>query len=201
MHIFAHTATVALASVALLLPGVAFAEEPADAAIHDLMAGYVQDNALAILSHDAVIAAIEASNAASAGLSEAAIETADQAWRVESEQGGAGLYDAVRGTDASEALADFAHESRGEIIQIMIMDNIGMLVATNQLTGDLYQGDELKFSETYPNGADAVFVAAPEFDEELQIFTAVTSVTVTHPETGEPIGAASFFLNADLLLQ
>jgi hypothetical protein len=80
-----------------------------------------------------------------------------------------------------------------------MMDARGLNVAASSVTSDYWQGDEEKFTATYPLGPDAVHISEVEFDESTQTFQAQVSLPVTDPATGAVIGAITIGVAADRL--
>ena len=79
------------------------------------------------------------------------------------------------------------------------MDAKGLDVAQSTLTSDYWQGDEAKWSETYPVGPDAVQIGEIEQDESTQVFQSQVSIAVTDPATGEVIGAITVGVDVSML--
>ena len=128
---------------------------------------------------------------------------------------GAGLGELQRLKDAVNA-AETAHEdavaqradalrahmadANGAILEILVMDARGLNVAASGVTSDYWQGDEAKFTQTYPLGPDAMHHGEVAFDESSQAYQAQVSFTISDPKTGRPIGAMTVGLNAELLM-
>jgi hypothetical protein len=149
-------------------------------------------------AHDAnIISAIQAKNAETAGMSEAEIIELDNQWRAEVGTGSTPLIDAVMGTDLSAFLKQKVADSGGRITEIFVMDAKGLNVASSGVTSDYWQGDEAKFTETYPKGSGTIFVDKVEFDESSQSYAGQISVAITDPATGQVIGAMTVSLNAE----
>jgi len=79
------------------------------------------------------------------------------------------------------------------------MDAKGLNVGQSDPTSDYWQGDEAKWQKTFSAGADAVFVDEVEQDESTQQLQSQASFTISDPETGEPIGAATAGINLEML--
>ena len=80
------------------------------------------------------------------------------------------------------------------------MDAHGLNVAATAPTSDMWQGDEAKFTETYPKGPDATHFSEVEFDESSQIFQGQISIPMVDPDTGEVVGAMTVGVNAEALM-
>lgn len=151
------------------------------------------------LSDPALIAAIKAQNEANGGLSEADIDALDQQWRAQVGASDAALIDGVLGAAVSATLADIRDASEGLFTEIFVMDKVGLNVAASDVTSDYWQGDEAKWRETFLVGADAVHLGEVELDESTQTYQAQVSLSIADPETGAPIGAATFGVNVEFL--
>jgi hypothetical protein len=75
------------------------------------------------------------------------------------------------------------------------MDANGLNVGQSSITGDYWQGDEAKFQKTFPNGADAVFIDEPEWDDDNKIWRAQMNMSIADPDNGKTIGAATVEFN------
>ncbi|MEL7097593.1 MAG: hypothetical protein AAGM84_02075 [Pseudomonadota bacterium] len=160
------------------------------------MSDYAAAQSADWLISDTLVAAIRAQNAATAGYDQDRIDALDSTWRAEVGTDGSALIDSVLGNDASALLSAGVAASGGVITEVFVMDARGLNVASSGVTSDYWQGDEAKFQQTFPVGAGAVHVSDVEFDESTQTYQGQVSMTLTDPETGAPIGAVTFGLNA-----
>jgi hypothetical protein len=151
------------------------------------------------LSSPELVAAVAAQNAAHDGLSAAEIEALDAQWREEVSAGGGEMIERLMTAPASERLRAVQAGHGGLLTEVFVMDRYGLNVAQSDPTSDYWQGDEAKFQETYPMGADAVFIDEVEFDESTQTLQTQVSFTLTDPETGEPVGAVTAALDVERL--
>jgi hypothetical protein len=133
--------------------------------------------------------AIVAQNALTSGYTQADIDRLDLAWRAEVGSDDSALIGGVVDNPASDALRDVVAASGGVITEIFIMDAQGLNVAASGVTSDYWQGDEEKFTATFPLGADAVHISEVELDESTQSYQAQVSLPMTDPVTGAVIGA------------
>ena len=161
---------------------------------------YMEETVAAWMADPAIVDSIKAQNEANAGLTAADIDVLDEAWIAESAMGGGALYEAVLANPTSQQLIAWEQGEGGMIVQMWIMDNHGLNVGQTALTGDLNQGDEAKWMETYAVGPDAMHIDEVEFDEEVQAYVVQSSMTVVDPSTGEPIGAVTVGINAEFLM-
>jgi hypothetical protein len=144
--------------------------------------------------------AVVAQNAVTAGYTQAEIDTLDQTWRAEVGSADSALINGVLDHAASDLLREWVEASGGTITEVFVMDARGLNVASSGLTSDYWQGDEEKFTETFPLGAEAVHISEVEFDESTQSYQVQVSVPLVDPATGAVVGAMTVGLNADRLL-
>lgn len=152
-----------------------------------------------MLEDPAIVAAIRAQNADHAGLSQADIDTLDQKWRAEVGSSDAPTISPVLEGEVASMLRALRDESGGLFTEIFVMDNHGLNVAASDTTSDYWQGDEAKWQQTFKVGPDAVHVSDVELDESTQSYQGQVSLSIADPETGEPIGAATFGVNIEYL--
>ena len=182
--------TIALVA-ATLAAGPTLASEPVDA-----MAAFVRAQTQAWVATPAVIEALRAQNVETASLTQADIDAMDQDWRNEVGQADQPLIASVTSNPASLHLRDRVSAAQGMITEVFVMDARGLNVATSAVTSDYWQGDEVKFQETFPKGPGAVHVSEVEFDESTQTYQAQVSLSIADPQSGEVIGAVTFGINA-----
>ncbi|MGO4853403.1 hypothetical protein [Phaeovulum sp. W22_SRMD_FR3] len=158
---------------------------------------YINDHVMAWATSPSVIAAVKAQDAANTGLSEDQILAMDAAWRAEVSASAKPTIDPVMNNPISSFLREQVAASGGEIAEAFVMDNRGLNVATAELTSDYWQGDEDKFTMTYPKGAGAMLIGDVEFDESSQLYTVQVSFTLVDPSDNAPVGAMTVSLNAE----
>jgi hypothetical protein len=142
----------------------------------------------ALAAEPVLVEAIVAQNAVTAAYDQAEIDRLDAQWRAEVDAARRPLIDAVLANAASRRLAEIAEASAGQYAEIIATDARGLNVAQSAITSDYWQGDEEKFTETFPRGAGAVFLGEVEEDESTQTFQSQVSLTIVDPATGTPIG-------------
>lgn len=152
-----------------------------------------------IAQNPALVAAIIAQNAETAGYDAAQIDALDQQWRAEVDAADKPLINKVMGTEASAALLAAQDASTGLFTEIFATDAVGLNVAQSTVTSDYWQGDEDKFSKTFSVGADAVFLGEVEQDESTQTYQSQVSITVVDPATGSPIGSITAGVDLSML--
>lgn len=128
-----------------------------------------------LTKRDDVRAAVARSNA----LTTTNLRLLDTQWRREAAAGNAGpLIDATMATPLSRQLFGEALGSGGHIVQIMVMDARGALVAADKPTHDYDQSDEPKWQRTVGAGeTNAVFEGTEKartgaVDQMSQVITA-----------------------------
>ncbi|MDP2062747.1 MAG: hypothetical protein Q8Q63_06060 [Phaeovulum sp.] len=183
-------------AVALLLTLAATTANAAD--IATLAHDYVETRIPLWSAMPVLVAAVQASNSAHANLDEAAILALDAAWRAEIGQALQPTIKPILTNDAASALRAIVQQAGGTIAEIIVMDNRGLNVAAAEATSDFWQGDEAKFTATYPLGAGALHQGEVDFDESSQLFTIQISFTLADA-SGTPIGAMMVAINAETL--
>jgi hypothetical protein len=148
------------------------------------------------MADPAIILAILAQNAETAALTAPDIDALDKTWRGELGQSAQPTINSVLASGASDLLRSHVESSAGIITEIFVMDAVGLNVAASSITSDYWQGDEAKFTETFPKGADAMHLSDVEFDESTQVYQLQVSFTVTDPASGAAIGAVTVALDA-----
>lgn len=81
--------------------------------------------------------------------------------------------------------------------EIFVMDNQGAIVAMTEKTSDYWQGDEIKFKESFKAGKGAVYVSEVRFDRSSQAYLSQVSVPVK--DGGKAIGVIVFGVDVDEL--
>ncbi|MEM0946758.1 MAG: hypothetical protein AAGK37_05100 [Pseudomonadota bacterium] len=149
--------------------------------------------------NEVLVAAIRAQNETTTGYSQDQIDALDQSWRDEVGLTERPTIEPVLQNAASEFLRSIVAETGGTVTEVFVMDARGLNVAASAVTSDFWQGDEAKFSETYPNGDGAVHFGDVEFDESSQTYQGQISLTIADPSNGEAVGAMTVGVNAEAL--
>lgn len=144
--------------------------------------------------------ALRAQNATSEGYSQDDIDALDQAWRAEVGASSSPTIDPVMSNAAANFLRDRVSASGGQITEIILMDSTGLNAAVSHVTSDMWQGDEAKYTETYPMGPSAVHYSEIEKDESTGRYQAQISFSITDPATGDVLGAMTVGVDAESLL-
>ncbi|MCA1242291.1 hypothetical protein LC092_07565 [Stappia stellulata] len=148
-----------------------------------------------LVGHDVVQLMVSNQNRKYESLQEDEIKLLDEQWVQERARTDQPLVAATLSNPLSAYLTRIQAESRGAILEIIVMDRYGLNVGQSQITSDYWQGDEAKFQKTFLVGTDAVFVDEAEWNSEYGIWHTQLNFTLSHPETGQPIGAATIEVN------
>ena len=186
----------------LILPAfLMMAAQPALAVdVTEEMIVYAQEQMRQIAQNPSLIDAIRAQNTKTETLSEVQILQLDRAWRAENASWPRPMIKAILSNPVSIRLANLAQNSGGRLCEVFVMDARGLNVGQSTITSDYWQGDEAKFTETYPKGSDAMHVSEIELDESTQAYEGQVSFTVKDPDSGEIIGAVTFGIDASQFL-
>lgn len=183
----------ALLGITLAGPAVAADEFTAE------LTALANDNILVIIQAPEILDAVKTQNVETAAYDAARIEALDQAWRAQVKAAERPLVAETMDRPASQYLAAVRDNSGGLFTEIIVMDAKGLNVAQSDVTSDYWQGDEAKWTETFPKGKDAVHVSEVEMDESTLTRQSQVSRTIVDPATGEPIGAITVGVNVELL--
>jgi hypothetical protein len=184
---------LAAASVlALAVPAAAQEYEQA-------MRNYLESKIMSWANDPALIAAVRAQNARTASLSQSEVDTLDQAWRAEVGTSSTPTITPVLDNATADFLRKRVEEGEGTLTEAFVMDARGLNVAVSSVTSDYWQGDEDKYSMTYPKGPGAVHFSDVEFDESSQTYQAQISIPLVDTATNEVVGALTVGVNAEAL--
>lgn len=147
-----------------------------------------------------ILDALRAQNARTSGYAPAEIDALDKAWRAEVGKASTPTIDPVITGVIADMLRNQVESSGGAITEIFVMDAVGLNVAASHVTSDMWQGDEEKWSETYPKGKGATHFGDVELDESSQRYQGQISIAITDPATGETLGAMTVGVDAESLL-
>ncbi|MCV9996970.1 hypothetical protein OE766_01750 [Pararhizobium sp. YC-54] len=160
---------------------------------------YVETHIRAWIEDPIIIEELKRQNALHDHLTQPAIEELDATWRAEFSSNVHPLIDTVVGNPLSKFLKDKQVASGGVITEIFVIDAKGLPVGESEISSDYWQGDELKWQKTYHAGSSALFVDEAEKDESTQALQSQASLTVSDPQTGQPLGAITIGINLDAL--
>ena len=182
------------------LAGLVFANAAAANDYEPAMRAYLEGEIVGWASSDTIITAISAQNLVTSGYDQVRIDALDSAWRGEVGASDTPTITPVVTGQTAEFLREHVAASGGRITEIFVMDARGLNVAASDVTSDYWQGDEAKFTETFARGVNAFHFSDVELDESTQRYQAQISITITDPETGQPIGAMTVGIDADALM-
>jgi len=183
---------LALTSMILMLATSATANE-----FRPAMESYLNAEIVTWLSDPVLIQAVKDQNARTQKYGQGEIDELDRTWRAEVGNDDSQMIAGVLESTAADFLRERLDSAGGMITEIFAMDARGLNVAASSVTSDYWQGDEAKFQQTFPQGADAVHFGDVEFDESSQTYQAQVSTVIVDPESNTPIGAITIGLNAD----
>lgn len=166
---------------------------------HIQLTEYLRSELQHISTDPVIINAINAQNAQHAHLSQHDIQQLDKKWRTEIGQSDMPMIQSILDSSASQKLIEIQNRSNGKITEIFVMDNRGLNVAQSAITTDYWQGDELKWQNTYLKGVGVLDVSDIEKDESTQVFQAQISYTIAEPSSEQAIGAVTIGVNVDAL--
>ena len=181
---------VAMLLLASALPATANELEPQ-------MREFAATNVAVWAENSVLIEAIRAQNSTTSSYSQADIDEMDLAWRAEVGMADSTVIEPVMSNEASAFLRGLVEEAGGVVTEIFVMDARGLNVAASDVTSDYWQGDEAKFTETYPKGAGAIHIGDVEFDESSQAYQGQISMTVVDPTSNQVLGAVTVGVNAE----
>lgn len=188
------SSSLAISAFILGAAGGAVAQTAAEAPPIDIIdAAFIADLEV-MLNSPVVLHAIDHQNEMRGNISQAEIDALDRSWREETTTDGPQpVITAALGGSASTFLLRAQASSKGLLSEIFVMDRHGLNVAQSSVTSDFWQGDEAKFQRTFPEGAGAVFIDEPEFNDDVGVW--MTQVNLTIDRNGTPIGAGTVEVN------
>lgn len=194
------TLSVSVAAVALSLGmtlpiSSSLAEEAYEQSIREVVDAKLRG----MLADPVVINAIKEQNQRHQQLQTADIDRLDKEWRAQVDASAKPLITQVLNKPVSDYLREVLISGKGLYTEIIVMDSKGLNVGASTITSDYWQGDEAKFTKTFVQGKDALFVDAVEMDESTQTLQSQVSFTIVDPVSGQPLGAVTVGINMDEL--
>jgi hypothetical protein len=160
---------------------------------------YVEANVRSWTEDPVIVEALKDHNERHAHLAQADIDRMDAEWRSQRSSDHHPLIDSVTDTPLSKFLKAKQAASGGAITEIIVIDAKGLSIGESDPSSDYWQGDEQKWQKTYPAGAGVLFVDRAEKDESTQTLQSQASLTVSDPQTHQPIGTLTVGINLDAL--
>lgn len=147
------------------------------------------------LANPIVALSVEAQTAARGTLTQENIDELDTQWRAERDLDDKPLISATLSSPLSSYLLRVQSGALGLYTEMFITDANGLNVGQSAITGDYWQGDEAKFTNTFPVGPEAVFIDEAEWDEDWQIWRAQLNMSIPDETGTRAIGAATIEIN------
>ncbi len=164
------------------------------------MQAFVAEHVKGWASDPIIVNAIIAQNAQTASYDQAKIDELDTLWMAQVGMPGVPLIDDVVNNPTSDFLRARMAALDGAITEVFIMDARGLNVAAAAPTSDYWQGDEEKFTETFPKGPTAMHFSDVELDESSGEVQAQVSMSIVDSETGQVVGAMTVGINLTSLM-
>lgn len=192
------TSKLKLLAVAL---ATTFATQASATEFHVEMQSFITENVSAWASDPILTDAIRAQNTQTSDFDQAKIDELDLLWRslVGADDTVAPIRDVLTGP-AADFLREQVAATNGAITEAFIMDARGLNVAASAATSDYWQGDEDKFTQTYPLGANAIHFGDIEVDESTETVQGQVSMTIVDTTTGDVIGAMTIGIDLTALM-
>lgn len=147
------------------------------------------------LANPIVVLSVEAQTIARGALPQESIDALDAQWRAEREDDDKPLISATLSSPLSSYLTRVQAGALGLYTEVFITDANGLNVGQSAITGDYWQGDEAKFTNTFPVGPNAVFIDEAEWDEDWQIWRAQLNMSIPNEAGTRAIGAVTIEVN------
>lgn len=147
------------------------------------------------LANPIVPLSVEAQTQLRGALSQETIDALDTQWRAEREADDKPLISATLSSPLSTYLLRIQSGALGLYTEMFITDANGLNVGQSAITGDYWQGDEAKFTNTFPVGPNAIFIDEAEWDEDWQIWRAQLNMSIPDETGTRAIGAATIEVN------
>jgi hypothetical protein len=163
------------------------------------MAQFVTEHVMDWATDPIIVNAIIAQNALTGSYDQAKINELDALWMAQAGMAGIPLIDGVLQNPTSDFLRQRVAASGGAISEIFVMDARGLNVAAAEATSDYWQGDEAKFSETFPKGPNALHFGEVELDGSSGEVQAQVSMSIVDT-TGAVVGAMTVGINLASLM-
>lgn len=190
MHHFRMTLASALVAMSFM-PAHAQTPEPD---VNKLISPALIEEMRGIIGAEIVQVSVDAQNQRLVDMAQDKIDALDNQWKAEREAADKPLIAATLSSPLSVYLARVQGKSLGLYAEIFVMDKNGLNVGQSSVTSDFWQGDEDKFQKTFDVADDAMFVDAPEWDDEAKIWRNQVSFTLVDASK-KKIGAVTVEIN------
>lgn len=189
-----HRFRMTLASALVAMSFAPAQAEPPQPDVNKLISPALIEEMRAFIGAEIVQVSVDAQNKRLTNMAQAKIDELDNQWKAEREATDKPLIAATLSNPLSVYLARIQGKSLGLYAEIFVMDQNGLNVGQSSITGDFWQGDEDKFLKTYAVADDAMFVDAPEWDDEAKIWRNQVSFTLVDASK-KKIGAVTVEVN------
>lgn len=194
-HWIAGCAMAALCGIGLSSASAQAADKAMETAIHKA----VSPEAQPWLSDQTIVGAVKAQDAKHAGITQAKIDEMDNQWKAAAKAKSANpAFETIASSATSKHLKEIVAKSKGQIVEILLMDDHGLNVAQTDGTSDYWQGDEPKWQKVFTGGS-TVYMTEPEKGDDGKTMVSEVSVPVTDPATRKTIGVAMIVLDTNKL--
>jgi hypothetical protein len=163
------------------------------------MKTYLESEIMGWAQDQVLLDAIRNQNSQTADYTQEEIDALDTAWRAEVALSDRPTIAPVLENAASDFLRERVAAAGGTMTEVFVMDARGLNVAASAVTSDYWQGDEEKFSETFPKGPEAVHFGEVELDESSQTYQGQISIPIVDPVSNAVLGAMTIGINAESL--
>jgi signal transduction histidine kinase len=96
-------------------------------------------------------------------------------------------------------LMDWAHDGE-HYVRVIVADNHGALVASNDLHAPYLNADETWWQEAFDNGFDTAYVSSLHLDPQVNDYTFEISVPIAGADHDAPIGVVGLILRRKVLM-
>jgi hypothetical protein len=190
MHHFRMTLASALIAMSFM-PANAETPQPD---VNKLISPALIEEMRGFINAEIVQVSVDAQNKRLSNMAQDKIDELDNQWKAEREAADKPLIAATLSNPLSVYLARIQGKSLGLYAEIFVMDQNGLNVGQSSVTSDFWQGDEDKFQKTFDVSDDAMFVDAPEWDDEAKIWRNQVSFTLLDASK-KKIGAVTVEIN------
>ena len=151
---------------------------------------FARSNLVSIGADPRIVSAVKAENRKKKNIDQ--IKARDQEWRAEP-----GLNAFMQAMMESSCGKYLKAIQISEVIyaEIFVMDNQGANVCMSEKTSDYWQGDEVKFQQSFLGGKGAIHIGKVAFDESTQAYLVQISVPVKDGDN--VIGAITFGIDIE----
>jgi hypothetical protein len=163
------------------------------------MEKFVTEHVIEWATDPIIVDAIVAQNAITGSYDQAKINELDALWTAQSGMAGIPLIDGVLQNPTSDFLRQRIATAGGTIAEIFVMDARGLNFAAAEATSDYWQGDEVKFTETFPKGPNALHFGEVELDGSSGEVQAQVSMSIVD-SAGAVVGAMTVGINLTSLM-